>query len=229
LAPAEGWEISAPRRETGLSAQSWPDQRKQGDLAQLEATAASLKQRFAAAEVLQGESTQIALERVNLTRRLQADHHGREDILDEAILMLAEAIAELYDDRQGRLVVEATETGPKFSIQIDGDRSGGISHMEIYCFDITLLRLVVSRGLGPGFLFHDSHLFDGVDNRQVASALSFGHKIAQELGVQYIVTMNSDIFDSLPLGEDIVRDDVVLPTVLSDATDTGGLFGFSFR
>lgn len=202
--------------------------RMQGELAQLEATAANLKQRFAAAEALEGESTQIALERVNLTRRLQADHHGREDILDDAILMLAEAIAELYDDRQGRLVVEATETGPKFSIQIDGDRSGGISHMEIFCFDITLLRLVAARGIGPGFLFHDSHLFDGVDSRQVASALSFGKRIAEGLGVQYIVTMNSDIFDALPLGDDIVPEEVVLPTKLSDATETGGLFGFAF-
>ncbi len=203
--------------------------RMQGDLAQLEATAANLKQRFAAAEALEGESTQIALEKVNLTRRLQADHHGRKDALDQAILMLAEAIAELYDDRQGRLVVEATETGPRFSIQIDGDRSGGISHMDIYCFDITLLRLVAGRGsLGPGFLFHDSHLFDGVDGRQIASALSFGKRIAEELGVQYIVTMNSDIFDALPLSADLVRQEIVLPTLLSDATDTGGLFGLTF-
>lgn len=83
-------------------------------------------------------------------------------------------------------------------------------------------------GLAQGFFFHDSHLFDGVDGRQVASALSFGKRIAEALGVQYIVTMISDIFDTLPLGPDLVRDEIVHPTVLSDATDTDGLFGFAF-
>lgn len=202
--------------------------RMQGDLAQLEAMAANLKNRFDAAEALEGESTQIALDRVNLMRRLQSDHHGRRPVLDKAILMLAEAIGALYDDRQGRLVVDATETGPKFSIQIDGDRSGGISHMEIYCFDITLLRIAAARDLGPGFLFHDSHLFDGVDGRQIVSALSFGKRIVEELGGQYIVTMNSDIFDALPPSADLKREEILLPTTLSDATETGGLFGFAF-
>ena len=46
--------------------------------------------------------------------------------------------------------------------------------------------------MGPGFLIHDSHLFDGVDGRQVISALRLGSEIAQELGFQYIVTMNED-------------------------------------
>ncbi len=40
--------------------------------------------------------------------------------------------------------------------------------------------------------------------------------------------MNSDIFDRLPLSDDIDLDDVVLATRLSDETETGGLFGFRF-
>jgi len=200
----------------------------QGELAGLEATAASLRERFKAAEILEGEKTQLAIERVGLMRRLQEDHHGRKDILDRAILMLAEAIGALYDDRQGRLVIEATDSGPKFSIQIDGDRSGGISHMEIFCFDMTLLQLVEEQQRGPGFLFHDSHLFDGVDGRQIASALSFGQTVAERFNGQYIVTMNSDIFEGLPLPSDVDPKQVVLPIRLSDKTDTGGLFGFRF-
>ena len=47
-------------------------------------------------------------------------------------------------------------------------------------------------------------------------------------GGQYIVTMNSDIFDRLPLPEEIDRTKTVLGTRLSDETDTGGLFGFRF-
>jgi uncharacterized protein YydD (DUF2326 family) len=46
------------------------------------------------------------------------------------------------------------------------------------------------RKTGPGFLIHDSHLFDSVDGRQVTRALRIGAETAKELGFQYIVTMN---------------------------------------
>ncbi len=55
-----------------------------------------------------------------------------------------------------------------------------------------LMRLSAKRGVSPQFLVHDSHLFDGVDGRQVASALKVGAETAAELGFQYVVTMNED-------------------------------------
>ena len=76
-------------------------------------------------------------------------------------------------------------------------------------------------------MIHDSHLFDGVDARQIARALLLGSRATGDL--QYIVTMNSDIFDSLPLPEAIDREEVVLKTRLSDEIETGGLFGFRFN
>jgi uncharacterized protein YydD (DUF2326 family) len=199
----------------------------QRDLATLEASAASLRERYKAAEILEGESTQLDLDRVNLKRRLQEDHQQRKAALDEAILLIADAISELYDDRTGRFVVEATENGPEFRISIEGDRGGGISNIEIFCLDLALLQLTRDRCGGPGFLIHDSHLFDGVDARQIARALLLGSRAAAG-DLQYIVTMNSDIFDSLPLPAEIDRDKVVLKTRLSDETETGGLFGFRF-
>jgi hypothetical protein len=62
-----------------------------------------------------------------------------------------------------------------------------------------------------------------------------GKTIWQSLGVlagatsQYIVTMNSDIFDRLPLPDEVDRKKVVLSTRLSDETEMGGLFGFRFE
>ncbi len=200
----------------------------QSELATLDALAASLRERFKAAEILEGEATQLEIDRVNLKRRLQADHKARTQSLDEAILIIAEIISTLYGDRAGRFVVEATENGPEFGISIEGDRGGGISHMEVFCFDLTLFKITKGRVGGPGFLFHDSHLFDGVDERQVALALKLGHQAAAD-DSQYIVTMNSDIFDRLPLSEDMDRDKIVLSTRLSDETETGGLFGFRFE
>lgn len=201
--------------------------RLQTQLALLEAEAASLRERFKAAEALESQSTQLSIDRGNLKQRLQEDFRERQSILDRAILIVAETISELYDDRTGRFVVEATENGPEFRIYIEGDRGGGISSIEIFCFDLTLFKIVSARFGGPGFLIHDSHLFDGVDERQIARALMLGGQAAQT--GQYIVTMNSDIFDRLPLPEDVDRSSFVLPMRLSDETETGGLFGFRFE
>jgi uncharacterized protein YydD (DUF2326 family) len=200
----------------------------QRELATLEASAAALRERYKAAEILEGESTQLDLDRVNLKRRLQEDHQQRKAALDKAILLIADAISELYDDRTGRFVVEATANGPEFRISIEGDRGGGIANIEIFCLDLALLQLTRERFGGPGFLIHDSHLFDGVDARQIARALLLGLRATGTGDLQYIVTMNSDIFDSLPLPEAIDRDEVVLKTRLSDEIETGGLFGFRF-
>lgn len=201
--------------------------RLQTNLATLEAQAAALRERFKAAELLEGQSTQLYIDRGNLKRRLQQDFHDRKLILDRAILIIAETITELYDDRSGRFVVEATENGPDFKISIEGDRGGGISNMEIFCFDLTLFKIASQRFGGTGFLIHDSHLFDGVDERQVARALILGQRAAGS--GQYMVTMNSDIFDRLPLPPKFDRSETVLKTRLSDETETGGLFGFRFE
>jgi uncharacterized protein YydD (DUF2326 family) len=200
--------------------------RLQSSLATLDAQAAALRERFKAAELLEGQSTQLDIDRGNLKRRLQEDFHERQLILDRAILIIAETIAELYDDRTGRFVVEATENGPEFKISIEGDRGGGISSVEIFCFDLTLYKIATQRFGGPGFLIHDSHLFDGVDERQVARALFLGQRAAGS--GQYIVTMNSDIFDKLPLPPKFDRSAIIVAPRLSDETETGGLFGFRF-
>lgn len=200
----------------------------QRELAGSDAQAATLRERFKAAEVLEGESTKLDIDRANLQRRLQEDHHIRSEALTQAILIIADAIAHLYDDRAGRLVVKATDNGPEFRLSIEGDRGGGISNIEIFCFDLALFKVVTARYGGPGFLLHDSHLFDGVDERQVAGALQLGLDVTQGKSLQYIVTMNSDIFARLPLPKTIDPQKVVLDTRLSDAGEAGGLFGFRF-
>lgn len=43
-----------------------------------------------------------------------------------------------------------------------------------------------------GFLVHDSHLFDAMDERQIANAIEVGARLSQQHGFQYIITMNSD-------------------------------------
>jgi len=81
--------------------------------------------------------------------------------------------------------------------------------------------------MGPGFLVHDSHLFDGVDTRQIGRALAVGGRLAEEIGFQYLVTLNSDVLSEIP--ESFKLDDYLLPQRLTDATLDGGLFGMRFE
>lgn len=199
----------------------------QRELAKLEADHAILKKRYAAAEVLESEEAKFKVDRIELKRRLLADHNTHGEKLRRAIIRIAGIISALYENRNGSFEVSATDNGPNFEITIDGDRGTGIRNMEVFCLDVALFESVRNFGQGTGFLIHDSHLFDGVDNRQVASAIRIGQAMAGDNG-QYIVTMNSDILDSLTFPEDQKIGEYVLETSLSDEGESGGLFGKRF-
>jgi uncharacterized protein YydD (DUF2326 family) len=198
----------------------------QGEVGRMEAAVESLRQRFEAAEQLEGTKNELEIERNRLTLRLRRDFSEQRTRLSEAILAFEETSRRLYESA-GSMTVEETSNGPKFEFPMQGSRSKGIKNMQIFCFDMMLMRLCAARGLGPGFLIHDSHLFDGVDGRQLISALKVGAETATALGFQYIVTMNEDdAFKETVAGFDL-RDHVV-PKVLTDAKEDGGLFGFRF-
>lgn len=190
------------------------------------ATVETLRQRFAAAEQLEGTKNELDIERSRLTLRLRREFSEQRSRLSEAILAFEETSERLYESA-GSMTVDETENGPQFKFPIQGSTSKGIKNMQIFCFDMMLMRLCSKRADGPGFLVHDSHLFDGVDGRQIASALKIGAETAAELGFQYIVTMNEDdAYKESVEGFNV--EDHVLPVVLTDAKDDGGLFGFRF-
>lgn len=200
--------------------------RLQGEAARLEAEVESLRQRFEAAEQLEGAKNELEIERNRLMLRLRRDFSEQKDRLSEAILAFEETSKRLYESA-GSMTVEPTLNGPVFQFPMQGSRSKGIKNMQIFCFDMMLMRLCAKREFGPGFLVHDSHLFDGVDGRQVISAMKVGAETAESLGFQYIVTMNEDdAFKERIEGFDLRKH--VLPVVLTDAKDDGGLFGFRF-
>jgi uncharacterized protein YydD (DUF2326 family) len=99
--------------------------------------------------------------------------------------------------------------------------------MQIYCFDVDIASLWSRHDQGPGFLVHDSHLFDGVDGRQRDAALEAGAEIAAAEGFQYLVILNSDeVPKELPNGNSL--DEYILPQRLTDYGEDGGLFGLRF-
>ena len=198
----------------------------QGELGRLESEVESLRQRFEAAEQLEGTKNELEIERNRLTIRLRRDFAEQKDRLDEAIIAFEETSQRLYE-AAGSITIDETSNGPSFKFQMQGQRSKGIKNMQIFCFDMMLMRLCAKRRMGPGFLIHDSHLFDGVDGRQVISALRLGAEMSEKFGFQYIVTMNEDdAFKETIDGFDL--NNYVLPMRLTDATEDGGLFGIRF-
>ncbi|AXC49747.1 DUF2326 domain-containing protein [Paracoccus suum] len=193
-----------------------------------EAEVEGLRQRLDTAERIESTKAELDIERANLTKALRDDIHERTDIIREAILIF-ESLSESLYEKAGSLTIGETGSGPQFEVHIDGQRSKGITNMQIFCFDLMLTEISLKNGRGPGFLVHDSHLFDGVDERQVAKALQLGAERAEAAGFQYIVTMNSDALprEGFKAGFNIRSH--VMDTKLTDATDTGGLFGLRFE
>lgn len=201
-------------------------QQLQEETARLTAQTETLRHRFQTAQQLEGAKGELDVERAALLQRLRRDLIEQEKRVDKAIVTFQEVSNALYEDA-GSLTLAASNNGLKVQFQIQGDRSRGIRNMQIFCFDIMLMRLCAERMMGPGFLIHDSHLFDGVDERQVGRAFAIGAEAAARCGWQYIVTMNEDDLPrTLPKGFRL--DDYKLPVRLTDERDDGGLFGFRF-
>ncbi|MCA9598429.1 MAG: DUF2326 domain-containing protein [Myxococcales bacterium] len=87
-------------------------------------------------------------------------------MVTDAILTFQEISSALYEDsKAGAFAITPTQNGPEFEIMIHGSKSKGVTNMQIFCFDMMLLSL--THGRSPGFVIHDSHISDGVDERQI--------------------------------------------------------------
>ena len=199
----------------------------QTELSRLETHTVAIANKYELARQLEGKNSELTMKRARLSRRLQQDLDERKSVLSDAILTF-EAISEELYESPGSLTIDATENGPEFGTNIQARRSVGKNSMQIFCFDMTLAILNANHRM-PGFLIHDSHLFDGADERQIAKALSIGARKAEEHGFQYIVTMNSDDLprtQELPEGFNL--NDYINEVRLTDSSEDGGLFGFRF-
>ncbi|MDO6559054.1 ABC-three component system protein [Paraglaciecola chathamensis] len=198
----------------------------QAMLSKLESEIELLGKKVEATTNLDDKTVEIKVERHNLQRKTRIDHSERDALISEAILSFADFSDQLYDE-SGRLTIDPTINGPKFEFDILGKKSMGKSKMQVFCFDMTLMKLWSTEPARPDILIHDSALFDGVDERQIAKALVIGARMAKEHNFQYIVTMNSDDLPDMSEFEDFDLDVHRVNLEITDE-DTGGLFGFRF-
>jgi uncharacterized protein YydD (DUF2326 family) len=183
-----------------------------------------LRRRLSTAVEIDESEAKMTIERGQVQQATFADHREHESLIRESILIFEE-FSKTISDHEGSLTVDVTDNGPQFSVEVEGGRSVGIRNMQVFCFDLMLSVLWSKQGLGPGFLFHDSHLFDGVDSRQVASAIQLGQRVAESNGFQYIFTINSDAIPWDEFDPEFDFRSFVNPVQLTDESDDGGLFG----
>lgn len=200
--------------------------RLRDELSEKDGVVRVLEARLNEARKLETHAEEKQQEIEDATRALRQDRRERSAIANQASRTFSEISERLYE-RPGELAISANEQGLRFVPSIPSAQSAGIMSMQIFCFDFTIASLCRSRGTGPGFLIHDSHLYEPVDGRQFARALRIGAEYAKEIGIQYIVTLNSDeLARAETEGGENFRSFVLSP-VLSDAPE-GGLFGIRF-
>ena len=183
----------------------------EADLSRLESSISSLEQRLQHVEALE-----------------EGKIHLKAMSLESEAALFSRLGKEIYSDRNVSLIIKPTSEGIlEITPRIDGDSSTGISEVKTFLLDIVCLISAIRIGRAPRFLVHDSRLYDSMDDRQVASCLNIGARLADEHCFQYIITMNSDRLDSVAQ-EGFEGRDYIIDSVLTDRGESGGLFGFRF-
>ncbi len=200
----------------------------QNSLGREQARLESLRHRFEAAQALEASKAEIQAMRARIQQELLTDLDERERQTSEATRLFLSYAQALYGDgREAYLAFRPTTNSLKIEPRIDSDDSRGIGNMVVFCFDLTVAVLAHRAGRAPDFLIHDSHLFDGVDARQVANALALAVQVTEIEGMQYIVTINSDDLDKA-IRQGFDPSNFIREPRLTDAYADGGLFGFRF-
>jgi uncharacterized protein YydD (DUF2326 family) len=125
-------------------------------------------------------------------------------------ISLFNAYSKFLYDEPGNLILEVKQGKRIPTLELDVEivrsKATGIEHMKTLCLDLTIAALWADRSKRPGFLIHDSALFDGVDERQRALALELCERESRERGYQYILALNTDqLPPALPDGFDPKR------------------------
>jgi uncharacterized protein YydD (DUF2326 family) len=168
------------------------------------------------------------IEKERLLQRARHDYQERHIQVERAISLFNSNSRFLYDV-PGRLIIDVGENGFRFRVDIRRDGSEGIGNMKIFCYDLMLAQLWSEHETSPCLLIHDSTIFDGVDERQVALALELADRESRRCGFQYICTFNSDMIPRSEFAADFdLNFDSFVRLTLTDESDEGGLLGIRF-
>ena len=186
------------------------------------------KKRLESAEYIEDSKSRLKIENQELLIKSRQDYNERIQIREQAISLFKTNTEFLYPEA-GTLTIDLKETGYSFGVDIKSSRSQGVNYMKVFCYDMVLAELGCIRNRYPDFLVHDSTIFDGVDERQVARALILAQLKCEKLGYQYICLVNSDMIPYQEFDDEFTsqfNSNIVLK--ISDDQENGGLLGVRF-
>ncbi|MCG7850114.1 MAG: DUF2326 domain-containing protein [ANME-2 cluster archaeon] len=136
-----------------------------------------------------------------------------------------------YPNSVAGLTIECNdgENQLQFNIEakIESDASDGINNVKIFCYDLTILFKGHNHNID--FVFHDSRLFDGTDERQKTDMFKTVYQKFAQTNKQYIATVNQNQLDEIKKHisddefENIITQNTVL--TLTDESDSEKLLG----
>lgn len=198
------------------------------ELTDLDALVADLERKLELVQSVSATGIRLRAMMSEAESSVRTEIADRELPLESAIVLFQQLGEEIYADRNVSLLIEATRKGVlKIVPRIDGDASAGILGVKTFLLDMVCTVTAIQLGRAPRILIHDSQLFDSMDDRQIASCLNIGARLADEVGFQYVVTLNSDRLTAAE-SEGFDRRSYVIDPVLTDSGEEGGLFGFRF-
>ncbi|MDR0758851.1 MAG: DUF2326 domain-containing protein [Treponema sp.] len=115
----------------------------------------------------------------------------------------------------------------KIEPRIESDASDGINKVKIFCYDLSIL--LEGKNHSIDFIFHDSRLYDGIDERQKTAMFTILRDVFLNSKKQYIATINqnqlAEIMANLSADDykTIIEDNIVL--TLTDDDDSEKLLG----
>lgn len=187
-----------------------------------------IKSKIARLTEVEDTISRLSVELEEMARSMRKDYSERLPSLALAIQLFNENSEHLYS-QSGKLSISPTKSGYQFKIDIKRSKSDGVGSMKVFCYDLMLAEIWATIKKKPLPLIHDSKIFDGVDERQVAKALELAYKKSHECGFQYICTLNSDQvpYDRFSEGFKELFDAAV-KVKYSDDGDSGTLLGITF-
>lgn len=176
------------------------------------------------------DAEKIQLEQSELTENFLAEIESDINVLRDYFRSLAKRF---YPNAVAGLSVSNNdgENLQRYNIdaKIESDNSDGINNVKIFCYDMTLLFKGQNHNID--FIFHDSRLFDGIDERQKAELFKIVYEEFTNSKKQYIATVNQNQLNEIKeylepeLFKQIVDNNTVL--TLTDDDESEKLLGIT--
>ncbi|MEE1723558.1 DUF2326 domain-containing protein [Streptomyces sp. JV186] len=186
-----------------------------------------VEKRIEELESVAAEEATVASGRQALLSRALLDRAERRPRWSQVISNFVDVTRYLYG-QPGELSFGLSENGFTFETKLQRRGSNGVDLMAIFAYDMSVARVWQSHDSHPGFLLHDSLLFEGVDERQIALALSYAKMHSESEDFQYIAFINSDNIPMTDLDELGIPWQGVIRLTLGDARPEDTLLGFRF-